>query len=255
MWRAEELDPYVPSLRLTMAPYMVRLTSADQIRSLDHLMYHRCFKGVIDAVARYGYYHLVRWITRGLSRTSLPPNLFTLLSVLGIWGAIPCFALGHVGAGVVVAWAAVLLDSIDGKLARLTLHLSEAMGRFEHIAAMPGLGLWYAALGWHYSGGDLFSARPGALAGWVLLGSFLADKIASGWFRRLFGKELFDYRPVDAAFHLVACRRNTALLILTLGLATGTDAGAFAILTGWMGATLVFHAIRFAWVGATRRVT
>ena len=249
----EELDPYVPSLRLTMAPYMVRLDSPGQIRPVDHLMYHRSFKGVIDAVARYGYYHLVRWVTRTLSRTTLPPNLFTLLSVLGIWGAIPCFALGYVGAGVVVAWAAVLLDSVDGKLARLTLHLSEAMGRFEHIAAMPGLGLWYAALGWHYSGGEIFSTHPGALATWVLLGSFLVDKMISGLFRKAFGKEIFDYRPVDAAFHLAACRRNTGLLILTLGVLAGREAEAFALLTGWMVFTLIFHAFRFAWVAATRR--
>lgn len=35
----------------------------------------RTFKGVIDAVARYGYYHLVRFLTRALSRTTVSRNL------------------------------------------------------------------------------------------------------------------------------------------------------------------------------------
>ena len=64
----------------------------------------------IDAVARYGYYHLVRWITRHLSETSITPNLLTVLSILGTWGAIPCFAGGRFGAGAVVAWIGVILD-------------------------------------------------------------------------------------------------------------------------------------------------
>ena len=35
------------------------------------------------------------------------------------------------------------------------------------------------------------------------------------------GARLFDYRPVDALFHLVAARRNVALLLLTAGALCG----------------------------------
>ncbi|MBT6146424.1 MAG: CDP-alcohol phosphatidyltransferase family protein, partial [Gemmatimonadetes bacterium] len=152
-----QIGDYVPELRLTIAPFMIRLTAPDQLRKVDHLMYRRTFKGVIDVVARYGYYHLVRLITRGLSRTTLSPNLFTVLSILGIWVAIPCFATGHIALGCVSAWIGVLLDSVDGKLARLTLNLSDAMGTIEHLSAMPGLGLWFIAIGWHLTSGDLIT--------------------------------------------------------------------------------------------------
>ena len=247
-----DFEHYVPSLRLTMVPFMVSVDEVEDLWPLDYLMYRRTFKGVIDAVARYGYYHLVRWITRQLSATTLPPNLFTLLSVVCIWGAVPCFVLGHLGWGVLVAWCGVLLDSVDGKLARLTLQLSDAMGAFEHIAAMPGLGLWYAALGWHFSAGALFTTHPMALATWALLGVFLLDKIATGSFKKLYGRELFDYAPVDAAFHLIAGRRNTSLLLLTLGLVFDRAAESFALIGLWTAFTLLFHLGRFAWVAVRR---
>jgi hypothetical protein len=245
---AAELGQYVPELRLTMAPVLCRLEDEGQLRQVDHLMYRRTFKGVIDAVALYGYYHLVRWITRLLSRTALTPNLFTLLSVAAVWGAVPCFALGHLGWGAAVAWTGVILDSVDGKLARLTLHLSDAMGDFEHLAAMPGLGLWLLALGWHLSGGHLLTPSPEAIACWVLLSTFLVDKGTSGLFRALVGRELFDYRPVDAAFHLVAARRNIHLAVLTVALPFGAARGAYLAMAAWMAATLAFHLGRFAWV-------
>jgi len=245
--RLDELDAYVPALRLTMPPFMVRLSDPAQLPQVDRLMYRRTFKGVIDAVALYGYYHLVRRVTRQLSRTTLPPDLFTVLSILGIWGAIPCFAAGHLAGGVILAWVGVILDSVDGKLARLTLHLSDTMGNIEHIAAMPGLGLWFVALGWHLTGGALLTPSPAAWTCAGMLVCFLADKVVTGGFRSLTGGELFDYRPIDAAFHLVAARRNIHLLILTLGVLVDDVGTAFAAVTGWMAATLFFHLIRFGW--------
>ena len=253
--RPEELEHYVPSLRLTMAPLMLRVPAAGDIRQIDYLMYRRTFKGVIDAVARYGYYHLVRWITRRLSATELTPNLFTVLSILSIWGAIPLFANGWFGVGALVAWAGVILDSVDGKLARLRLHLSDTMGDIEHIAAMPGLGLWYVAVGWHLSGGELVGGSSAALITWMLVICFLLDKIVTGGFKSLYGKELFDYRYLDAVFHLVAARRNVSLFLLTLG-APGGNWGverAFEAMAGWTVATLLFHVARFVWIGSTRK--
>lgn len=253
-WTPGDLDFYVPSLRLTMEPYMVRVVAADQLRRLDRLMYRRTFKGAIDAVARYGYYHPVRWLTRQLSRTSLPPNLVTVLSLLCIWAAIPCFACGLLGAGALVAWAGVILDSVDGKLARLRLHLSARMGALEHVLAAPGLGLWYIAWGWHLSAGELLAVEAGAVLTWTAVAAFVLDKVVSGGFRICFGREIFDYRPLDAVFHLFAARRNVTLLIMTAGAASGREREAFQAIAAWTLATLLFHASRFAWVAASARI-
>jgi hypothetical protein len=247
----QDLGDYVADLRLTMVPFLERVRDGADLRRLDRLLFHRTFKGVIDAVARYGYYHFVRFTTRWLSRTSISPNLLTLLSILGIWAAIPCFATGRIGLGIASAWAGVILDSVDGKLARLTVNLSDAMGAIEHAAAMPGLGLWFVALGWHLSQGQLFTPTPASVACWLLVATFLADKVLSGTFKKLFGCELFDARPLDAAFHLIAARRNIHLLILTVGAALGAVDAAFEWMTVGMVASFAFHALRFAWIAAT----
>ncbi|MDA0333945.1 MAG: CDP-alcohol phosphatidyltransferase family protein [bacterium] len=247
----QALGHYVPDLRLTMVPFLERISNAEDLRRVDHLLFHRTFKGVIDAVARYGYYHFVRCITRWLSRTTVSPNLLTLLSIVSVWAAIPCFATGQLGWGVLSAWLGVILDSVDGKLARLTINLSDAMGRLEHAAAMPGLGLWFVALGWHLTDGRLLSGNPMSVACWVLVGTFLADKILTGAFRRVFGYELFDARPLDAAFHLLAARRNIHLLLLTVGVVLARVAPAYEWMAAGMVASFTFHAVRFAWIAVT----
>ena len=249
--RLQELDHYVADLRLTMVPFLVRITEASGLRRVDHLLFHRTFKGVIDAVARYGYYHFVRCTTRWLSRTAVSPNLLTALSILGIWAAIPCFAMGQIGWGILSAWIGVILDSVDGKLARLTVNLSDTMGDLEHAAAMPGLGLWFIALGWHLSAGQLLSLTPASITCWILVSTFLADKLLTGAFRKLFGYELFDARPLDAAFHLIAARRNVHLLLLTVGTALSSVIPAYEWMAVGMAGSLVFHAIRFAWIAIT----
>ncbi len=251
---ASDLEVYVASLRLRMPAFIFQLRSEADVRPLDHLMYKRTFKGAIDGVARYGYYHLVRWITRQLARGQTSPNLYTVLSVLCVWIASPLIAWGYVGAGLATAWCGVILDSVDGKLARLRLHLSDAMGAFEHVAAMPGLGLWFLATGWFLSGGQLVSLEPVAIATWVLLILFLLDKICSGLFKKWVGRELFDYRPIDAFFHLIAARRNVALLLLSVGALSGALESSFYALVGWMAVTLGFHLTRSFWVMFSLRV-
>ena len=248
----DQVEQYVAELRLTMEPYMLRLEAEGSVRPVERLMYRRTFKGVIDIVASHGYYHLVRWLTRHVSKTGISPNALTVLSIVGVWGAVPCFAAGELGWGVLAAWIGVLLDSVDGKLARLRLHLSQTMGRIEHLTAMPGLGLWFIAWGWHVSSSGLAAAQDAALLTWVLVGSFLVDKVLSGGFKARFGRELFDYTRLDALVHPFAARRNIALVVFTVGWVWGRPLGALALLTGWMGATLVFHALRLAWIAGQR---
>ena len=74
-----DLDPYVAALRLHMPAYIYHLHAKESAKTLDHLMYKRTFKGAIDGVARYGYYHLVRWITRRLASGTSAPNAYTCL--------------------------------------------------------------------------------------------------------------------------------------------------------------------------------
>ena len=94
-----DLNPAVASLRLHMPAYIYHLRAEENMRTVVLLMDKRTFKGAIDGVARYGYYHLVRWITRRLSSGTTAPNLYTVLSVICVWGASPLIVWGYDGAG------------------------------------------------------------------------------------------------------------------------------------------------------------
>ena len=249
---AARLDSYVPELRLTMAPVMVRLERPAQLGEVERLMYRRTFKGVIDIVASRGYYHPVRWITRLLAPTEVSPNSVTALSIAAIWLAAPCFALGMPVAGIALGWAGVIADSVDGKLARLTLNLSDRMGAVEHVSAVPALGLWLLAFGGWVSDWKLLTSSGPAVATWVLLACFALDKGVSGGFRRLTGREIFDYGRGDALFHPFAARRNILLLMMTVGVAADAAAAALAAMSAWMAATLLFHALRALQVAVAR---
>jgi hypothetical protein len=116
---------------------------------------------------------------------------------------------------------------------------------------MPGLGLWFVALGWFLADGQLLSQIPASIACWLLLSTFLADKVVTGTFKKVYGYELFDARPLDAAFHLIAARRNIHLLLLTVGAIFDSIAAAFECMAVGMVASFLFHLARFGWITIT----
>ena len=138
----------------------------------------------------------------------------------------------------------MIADSVDGKLARLTLNLSDRMGAVEHVSAVPALGLWLAAFGGWVSDWKLLTYSVPAVATWVLLACFALDKGVSGGFRRLTGREIFDYGRGDALFHPFAARRNILLLMMTVGVAADAAPSALTAMSAWMAATFLFHALR-----------
>jgi hypothetical protein len=244
----EDLDEYIPSLRLKMPAFIICVSEGDSLKAIENHMFHRTFKGAIDVVARHGYYHLVRWLTRCLIEKNTTPNTYTVFSVLCVWGASPFLAMGWIGHGLILAWLGVILDSVDGKLARLRLHLSDSMGEFEHIAAAPGLALWFGSLGWYLNDGNLLQWSSDTLITYSLILIFVVDKICSGLFKHYVGRELFDYERIDAVFHLFAARRNIALLTFSIGAICSCLALSFELFLGWMAITFGVHIFRAGWI-------
>jgi len=246
--RPRDLDQYIPSLRLKMPAFISPVSNEDSVQTIENRMFHRSFKGAIDFVARYGYYHLVRWLTRCVINTGTRPNTYTIMSILCVWMASPFIWAGWIGTGLILAWLGVILDSLDGKLARLRLHLSDSMGKFEHFAAAPGLALWLLSVGWYLSDGKFSTGSPETFTTISLISLFVLDKICSGLFRHYAGKELFDYERIDAIFHLFAARRNIALVTFSIGALCGCLAQSFTLFLGLMSVTFVVHVSRAGWI-------
>jgi phosphatidylglycerophosphate synthase len=244
------MDSYLPSLRRDVIPQLQRVSTPEAIRDIENAMYHDTFKGVMELVGAYGYRLPVRGLTRFFARTSVTPNMLTALSVVCKFAAIPFFALGWLWTGLLLAWGFVILDSVDGKLARMTVRYSRRAGRIDKGTTLPAYLGWYLALGWHVSGGNVFT--PPGWAGIALAAFALFDKLSMMYFVRTFGRSLLDYEPVDRQIHLFNARKNL-LVVLMIGLLLEQTLPAFYLITFWMGLTFLAHLLRVLWVSYAKR--
>ena len=239
-----DMDQYIPELRQTAVPSLIKLQDRSSIRAIENEMYEKTFKGVIDFIAAYVYRIPVRGLVRLLAPTRITPNLVTAISVICSLAAIPLFAMGWLGTGLVVAFVFVIADSLDGKLARMTVRFSKVADKVDHFTSPAFETCYYLAWGWYFSGGD-FSTLPGKAA--VLLCCFFVlDRIVTSVFGCKYGRSLLDYNKCDARFHLIAARRNINLFIMVIGIIFQKPLAVLYAITLWMFITMLWHIYRFS---------
>lgn len=248
-------DSYIEDLRLNFVPYFFQYEKNSDLRAIENQMYEANFKGTMDFIATYIYKYPVREITRFLSQFPfITPNQITFLSIVSSFAVPLFFAVGWIGAAIVTGWCMFIFDSVDGKLARLTVRLSRTAGIIEHATSAPALFLWFTGMTWYFTGGQWLSfSYTNTLAGWVLMILYWVDKGVNGIFRMKFKREIYDFSPLDKAFHLIACRRAIIMLIITVGYVTGNLETSFHFLAFWMACSFLFHLIRALWIGLSLR--
>jgi phosphatidylglycerophosphate synthase len=243
-------DSYIEDLRLNFVPYYFQYSKGSDLKIIENLMYEANFKGTMDFIATYIYKYPVREITKFLSPFKfITPNQITFLSIVSSFAVPLLFVGGFFGSAILIGWCMFIFDSVDGKLARLTVRLSRTAGIIEHATSAPAIFLWFAGLAWHFTDGQLFRFDdPNAIAGWTLMILYWVDKGANGIFRAKFKREIYDYSPLDKAFHLIACRRAIIMLIITTGYLAGNVEKSFHFLAFWMVCSFLFHLFRSVWI-------
>lgn len=243
-------DPYIEDLRLNFVPYYFQYGKGLDLRMIEDQIYEANFKGTMDFIATYIYKYPVREITKFLSPFKfISPNQITFLSIVSSFAVPLLFAVGFFGAAIIIGWCMFIFDSVDGKLARLTVRLSRTAGIIEHATSAPAIFLWFTGLAWHFTDGRLFRFdEPDAIAGWTLMILYWVDKGVNGIFRSKFKREIYDYSALDKAFHLIACRRAIIMLIITVGYLAGNVEISFHFLAFWMGCSFLFHLFRSVWI-------
>jgi phosphatidylglycerophosphate synthase len=239
-------DPYIKNLRRHVNPFLLLIENSEHLREADQILRMTVHKGVNDFVAKYIHPPLEFGAVRLLACTSVTPNQITILWVVLAGLTIPLFATGHLLVGVLLAALCGVLDGIDGKLARLTLRFSKGGDLLDHVSNTIYDGLWYLALGWYFSGGDLRST-----AAWLTLVLFLAycvERIVPGIFKKIHGVEIYDYEKLDNVVRLVGSRMNNNVWFLLLGILLGFAREAFYFISLWMLTTALWHTIRLFWV-------
>lgn len=237
-----EVPDYLPRLRRHLPAYAFRVPDDASRDAAERFLFQSNYKGSTDFLTRWVYPPLVWALVRPLARRRVHPNWVSGLNVVLALGAVPLFAVGAWVPGLACAWIMSLLDSVDGKLARLTFTASRLGHVLDHGLDVVHPPLWYLAWAWPLAGG--VAGAPVMVAAWGMTGLYIADRLVTEAFTRLSGRSIHAWTALDVQVRSFVSRRNVNLPLFTGGLLLGAAVPAFYAIVAWQGATLVFHAVR-----------
>lgn len=238
---AQVAGSYNDKLRKREPPFLLPLTAA-QLPAIEARVFAGTYKGVTDFVT-LSWPRLVQAVTRVCTALRVTPNMVTsvslVLTVLATW----LFWHGHYGTGLVAAWLMAFLDSVDGKLARVTLTYTRFGDVFDHSIDLihPPFWWWAWIVGLPAVGLPLEQA---SLALTVIVVGYILQRVEEGLFIKLFGMDMHVWRRFDSRFRLVTARRNPNLAILTVATLFGRPDIGIAVVAVWVAVCLVVHAVR-----------
>lgn len=232
---------YDKALRRKGAPYLYPL-DAYPAAEIERRMYLESYKGVTDLVTKYVWPEPALLVTRFCARAGISPNMVTLVSFICVLLATWLFAIGQFGPGLVAAWAMCFLDTVDGKLARVTLTSTKWGNVFDHGTDLVHPPFWYWA--WYAGLGGAAAVEPWIF--WVIIAGYILGRGQEGLFMWQFGIEMHIWRKLDSAFRLITARRNPNLIILSVAVVLGAPDTGFEIVAWWTIISFVFHCLRIA---------
>ena len=248
---AQLADGYNDALRKREPPYLMPLVAAD-LPAIEKRIFAGSYKGVTDLVTLYVWPQPARWVTRVCANAGITPNQVTSASLVLVLAAMALFWTGHYGWGMAAAWVMTFLDTVDGKLARVTLRSSPFGNFFDHSIDLihPPFWWWAWIVGLPAAG---FAFEHSALALTVIVAGYVLQRIEEGIFMACFKMDMHVWERFDSRFRLITARRNPNLLILNASLIFGRPDLGIGLVGVWTAACLVVHALRIVQAALARR--
>ena len=223
---------FVKSLRKNEPPRVYNIATAD-VQALEMELFGAAYKGVTDLVTKWCWPALALHATRLCLRLGLRPNHVTLVGLLLALLATGAFAQGWFGAGLALGWFMTFLDTVDGKLARVTVTGSRFGNYLDHGIDLLHPPVWYAAWGMGVAA-QWAEPMPLTLALWLMLFSYIGGRLCEAAFHLYAGSfSVFVWRPLDSINRLVVARRNPNLILLTVFWLCGDPAGGLLAVVLW----------------------
>ncbi len=242
---AELVSPYTAELRKLEPPYLLE-ARPEHARALEARTFAASYKGVTDLVTKWVWPRPAAWLTGWLAARHVHPNTITiaswLLTALAFW----LFARGAFGAGLVCAWLMTFLDTVDGKLARVTLTSSPFGNVLDHSLDLVHPPFWYWA--WCHT-----LPAEDEWAPWVVVVGYFAGRLLEGFFLLAFKMESHCWRPIDSLFRTITARRNPNLIFLSVGTFAGRPDLGIVMVALWTLVSFTFHGVRLVQAFALRR--
>ena len=244
----EKLVPSYNSQLRKFDPAFVFAAQPDQVEEAEKRIFSASYKGITDFITKHVFPAPALAVVRVLARWGIRPNTVTAIGYALTAAVIWLFARGDFGLGLLCAWTMTFLDTVDGKLARVTLTSSRLGGFLDHALDLVHPPFWW----WAFAVG-LGIGQPGVeLQMLVIVGGYVVGRILEGIFLAAFGMEMFTWRPFDAFFRGIVARRNPNLLLLTVGcVALAPELGYLAV-AAWTVVCLGVATVRVLQASAAR---
>ena len=244
---------YNHALRKREAPVLEPLTAAN-VRDVEARLFKGSYKGVTDLVTKHVWPVPARIVTRWCALAGITPNQVTMASLVLVFVAMWAFWNGHFGLGLVAGWLMTFLDTVDGKLARVTLNSSAFGNVFDHGIDLIHPPFWW----WAWIVGLQAGPHPlpdVALVMGIVLGGYWAQRGLEGIFLKIFNMHVHAWRPFDSFFRQITARRNPNLILLTGACLVGRPDIGMLLVAGWTAISLGVHAVQILQAAITPRGT
>lgn len=217
---------------------------------IEHRTFELAYKGVTDVVTKHVFPRPAFYATRFAARLGVKPNTVTTLSLLLVFVVLDLFAKGQFALGLCLGFAMSFLDTVDGKLARVTQTSSPFGNYFDHAIDMVHPPFWWIA--WWWGVGIGLNPQPSwwnaaAIATFV---GYIALRLQEWNFIATFGVRLHTWQRWDSRFRLISSRRNPNLILLSAATLCGRPDLGLAAIALWTLGCLAIHAVRWiqAWL-------
>lgn len=239
-------------LRKKERPFMERL-APDTVRALERASYFGAYKGVTDLLTKYLWPEWALVLTRWAARIGMSPNQVSLIGALLCLLATWLFFEGRYWTGLAAGLVFMVLDTVDGKLARCTITSSKVGEAIDHGIDLvhPPFWWWAWGVGLHFYGRPL----PGPVLWWTLaaiVGGYVVQRLIEGAFIARFGMHIHVWRRFDSRFRLVTARRNPNMVILFVSLIAGRPDWGLVAVAAWTLISLAVHAVQLVQAMAAR---
>jgi phosphatidylglycerophosphate synthase len=241
------------TLRKRETPFLMRLVPETKA-AVERASYFGAYKGVTDLLTKYLWPEWALWLTRLCARLGITPNVVTTIGAIFCVLATLAFADGRYWLGMGLGLVFMVLDTVDGKLARCTITSSAFGNIFDHGIDLihPPFWFWFWGTGLVHWG----LALSGESFAWVMaaiVGGYVVQRIIEGVFMRQNGMmHIHVWRRFDSRFRLITARRNPNMVILFVSLLfSRPDIGLIAVAV-WTVLSCLVHLVRLLQANAVK---
>ena len=244
---AETTELNYAELRKRERPFVMAIDPADP-RPVERALYDAAYKGVTDALTLYLWrrpaFHLTRWA----AQLGLTPNAVTAVGAIGCILAFYLFWVGHYWLGTAAGFVFMVLDTVDGKLARCTGASSKWGNVFDHGIDLVHPPFWY----WAWAHGLAAYGTPmepvlSTMVLWAIIGGYVLQRVIEGVLMRRYNKmHIHVWERFDSRFRLITARRNPNMVLLVGALMFQRPDIGLQLVAAWTVVSLIVHAVRLA---------